>query len=226
MKNTQNGVKTVAVERQTRDLITRLASFTETTDVEEGEVKTLLQTVAPALISWIEQHRDAIRARVPLLEEIQKPGGRTHAMKQFIKDGNMLVRMWSAVVQTMQEVRADEAVQSSGKAVEALLLKHVPVASFSEADQRVLRELAENVQGVDGRTELALVQQAIQNETLSKPVRAAMAEYLQEFHVGEPTLRVKWSWGACAFCGALAYPAFGAAGAMVACIACGIFAQP
>lgn len=193
------------------------------------EVRALLQTLTPTLVPWIEQHRHEIQTRSPLLAEVLKPGGKLLAMKRLIEGENVLAEIWSSVVDTMQ-VAADETVRSYGQFIQLLLAKGQPL---SPADQRALGELADRIAGGDSRTEFALVQRALQNDALSKRVRDGIAQYLHIFQVGEPTPQVKWSWGACVFCGALGYIVMspggvgaGVAGAIVGCIACGVLAEP
>jgi hypothetical protein len=137
------------------------------------------------------------------------------AVSQLFAERGTFGEIWSQVVSAMREASAPPIVIAEAEGMQNALHAALSEKAISDTEREQLVSLAREYD--------TLKDQDV--ETLLSRVPPEMQSRIRQYREAHITYRSNWSWGACAFCGALGFVELGFVGGAIGCLVCGAWAK-
>lgn len=187
--------------------------------------------LSPDLVQWVSRYKKDILSKLqtgPLKIE----QGKARFMKRIIQSPQFLSEAWLELIQIMEELKAPPDVLSEVREVAPVLSSNLTGKTLSDAEQVELSALVQPLETATDSEKLSILQETIQQGKLSKRLADKTIRLVpnidpyQRSTDSEPGIAMmRFSWGACGFCGALGFAEGGSLGGAAACVFCGVLAE-
>lgn len=180
------------------------------------------------LKAWLGQH-EAQLAFMLGYTSYQAGSGKQAVMNRIIASLHFISESWAQLEEAMRQLHAPAELQREAKEIGSTLNHALQGRSYSASEQEELAALVQPLEAAKSDAErLHIVQGAISDGKLSKKLAERMVQVTdapQPLQAdGRPPASIRFSWGACGFCGALGLEG-GPLVAAAACALCGIAAE-